>query len=136
MPTIWSRHKPGDTVQLTLERPGQTSPVILTARFQNRQPGLMLLISLAITVSFVYSLFALLAVPCSGFFWEMATLLDITLLAHSLVIRRVRPAAGPPAHLANLMPAPPTDRSLVGVRLRDVSLVEGSGEAGIGHQRR
>ena len=33
---------------------------------QNRQPGMMLLISLAITVSFVYSLFALVAVPGSG----------------------------------------------------------------------
>ena len=37
--TIWSQSKPGDTVQLTVERPGQTSPVILSAVFRHRQPG-------------------------------------------------------------------------------------------------
>ena len=71
---------------------------------QNRQPGMMLLISLAITVSFVYSLFALVAVPGSGFFWEMATLIDIMLLGHWMEMRSVRQASGALDELAKLMP--------------------------------
>ncbi|MCC6803569.1 MAG: heavy metal translocating P-type ATPase, partial [Anaerolineae bacterium] len=71
---------------------------------QNRQPGMMLLISLAITVAFVYSLFALVAVPGSGFFWEMATLIDIMLLGHWMEMRSVRQASGALNELAKLMP--------------------------------
>jgi len=33
---LYKAHKPGDTVQLTIERPGQTSPVVLTAVFRRR----------------------------------------------------------------------------------------------------
>ncbi len=71
---------------------------------QSRKPGMMLLISLAITVSFVYSLFALIAVPGSGFFWEMATLIDIMLLGHWMEMRSVRQASGALDELAKLMP--------------------------------
>ncbi len=68
---------------------------------QNRKPGMMLLISLAITVAFVYSLFAS---PGSGFFWEMATLIDIMLLGHWMEMRSVRQASGALNELAKLMP--------------------------------
>ncbi len=61
---------------------------------QNRQPGMMTLISLAITVAFVYSVFALFVAPDSGFFWEMATLIDIMLLGHWIEMRSVRQASG------------------------------------------
>ncbi len=71
---------------------------------QNRKPGMMLLISLAITVAFVYSLFALVAIPGSGFFWEMATLIDIMLLGHWMEMRSVRQASGALNELAKLMP--------------------------------
>ncbi|MCL4247940.1 MAG: copper-translocating P-type ATPase [Anaerolineae bacterium] len=71
---------------------------------QNRKPGMMLLISLAITVAFVYSLFALFASPGSGFFWEMATLIDIMLLGHWMEMRSVRQASGALNELAKLMP--------------------------------
>jgi Cu2+-exporting ATPase len=43
---------------------------------RSRKPGMMTLISLAITVAFVYSLFALFFDPEGGFFWEMATLMS------------------------------------------------------------
>lgn len=33
---LYKAHKPGDTVQLTVERPGQTSPIVLTATFRRR----------------------------------------------------------------------------------------------------
>jgi Cu2+-exporting ATPase len=71
---------------------------------QTRKPGMMTLISLAITVAFAYSLFAIFAVPGSGFFWEMATLIDIMLLGHWMEMRSVRQASGALNELAKLMP--------------------------------
>ncbi|MBI5670963.1 MAG: copper-translocating P-type ATPase [Chloroflexi bacterium] len=71
---------------------------------RNRKPGMMLLISLAITVAFLYSLFALVVDPMGGFFWEMATLIDIMLLGHWLEMRSVRQASGALKELAKLMP--------------------------------
>ena len=43
---------------------------------RNRQPGMMTLISLAITVAFVYSVASVFAPIGEGFFWELATLID------------------------------------------------------------
>jgi Cu2+-exporting ATPase len=71
---------------------------------RNRTPGMMTLISLAITAAFAYSLFAVFVAPISGFFWEMATLIDIMLLGHWLEMRSVRQASGALNELAKLMP--------------------------------
>lgn len=71
---------------------------------QNRQPGMMTLISLAITVAFAYSLFAAVTGVSMGFFWEMATLIDIMLLGHWMEMRSVRQASGALNELAKLMP--------------------------------
>jgi Cu2+-exporting ATPase len=71
---------------------------------RNRTPGMMTLISLAITAAFAYSLFAVFVSPMSGFFWEMATLIDIMLLGHWLEMRSVRQASGALNELAKLMP--------------------------------
>lgn len=71
---------------------------------KTRRPGMMMLISLAITVAFGYSVFATFAAPESGFFWEMATLIDIMLLGHWLEMRSVRQASGALNELARLMP--------------------------------
>lgn len=69
-----------------------------------RRPGMMTLISLAISVAFVYSVFALFVEPDSGFFWEMATLIDVMLLGHWIEMRSVRQASGALNELAKLMP--------------------------------
>ncbi len=71
---------------------------------RNRQPGMMTLISLAITVAFVYSLAALLIPGSDSFFWELVTLIDIMLLGHWLEMRSVRQASGALNELARLMP--------------------------------
>src|SRR5690606_35228383 len=71
---------------------------------QSCQPGMMTLISLAITVAFVYSLFALFTNSGMSFFWEMATLIDIMLLGHWMEMRSVRQASGALHELAKLMP--------------------------------
>jgi Cu2+-exporting ATPase len=71
---------------------------------KNRQPGMMTLISLAITVAFVYSLAALFLPGGTTFFWELVTLIDIMLLGHWLEMRSVRQASGALNELAKLMP--------------------------------
>ncbi|MBL8099263.1 MAG: copper-translocating P-type ATPase [Anaerolineales bacterium] len=71
---------------------------------RNRQPGMMLLISLAISVSFIYSLAALFFNLGEGFFWELVTLIDIMLLGHWIEMRSVRQASGALNALAKLMP--------------------------------
>jgi Cu2+-exporting ATPase len=71
---------------------------------KKRQPGMMTLISLAISVAFAYSVFAVFTNPESGFFWEMATLIDVMLLGHWLEMRSVRQASGALQELAKLMP--------------------------------
>jgi len=71
---------------------------------RNRQPGMMTLISLAITVAFVYSLAALFLPTTEGFFWELVTLIDIMLLGHWLEMRSVRQASGALNELAKLLP--------------------------------
>jgi Cu2+-exporting ATPase len=70
---------------------------------RNRRPGMMMLISLAISVAFVYSL-AALVIGGDTFFWELVTLIDIMLLGHWLEQRSVRQASGALTELARLMP--------------------------------
>lgn len=69
-----------------------------------RRPGMMTLISLAISVAFVYSLAALLLGIGETFFWELVTLIVIMLLGHWLEMRSVRQASGALQELARLMP--------------------------------
>lgn len=71
---------------------------------KNRQPGMMTLISLAITVAFVFSLATLFAPLGESFFWELVTLIDVMLLGHWLEMRSVRQASGALNELAQLMP--------------------------------
>ena len=71
---------------------------------RNRKPGMMTLISLAISVALIYSLLAQLTGIGEGFFWELVTLIDIMLLGHWLEMRSVRQASGALNELAKLMP--------------------------------
>ena len=75
-----------------------------TPEIKNRQPGMMTLISLAITVAFVYSLATLFVPLGESFFWELVTLIDVMLLGHWLEMRSVRQASGALNELAKLMP--------------------------------
>jgi Cu2+-exporting ATPase len=71
---------------------------------KNRKPGMMTLISLAISVAFIYSLAALIFSLGETFFWELVTLIVIMLLGHWLEMRSVRQASGALNELAKLMP--------------------------------
>ncbi len=70
----------------------------------NRKPGMMTLISLAITVAFTYSVASLFMEQADDFFWELVTLIDIMLLGHWLEMRSVRQASGALSELAKLLP--------------------------------
>ena len=56
------------------------------AELKDRQPGMMTLISLAITVAFVYSLATVFVNLGRSFFWELVTLIDVMLLGHWLTL--------------------------------------------------
>jgi Cu2+-exporting ATPase len=75
-----------------------------TWELRERQPGMMTLISLAISVAFVYSVATLFFDLGESFFWELVTLIDVMLLGHWLEMRSVRQASGALDELAKLMP--------------------------------
>nr|WP_262174531.1 heavy metal translocating P-type ATPase [Halomicroarcula laminariae] len=71
---------------------------------RDRVPGMMTLISMAISVAFVYSLATVVAPIGMDFFWELVTLIDIMLLGHWIEMRSVRQASGALNELAKLLP--------------------------------
>jgi Cu2+-exporting ATPase len=71
---------------------------------RNRQPGMMILISLAISVAFAYSLGTTFIGTGESFYWELVTLIDVMLLGHWLEMRSVRQASRALDELARLMP--------------------------------
>ncbi|MBE2198942.1 MAG: heavy metal translocating P-type ATPase [Anaerolinea sp.] len=75
-----------------------------TWELRDRQPGMMTLISLAISVAFIYSITTLFVDLGESFFWELVTLIDVMLLGHWLEMRSVRQASGALDELAKLMP--------------------------------
>jgi len=81
-------------------------PFLQMARpeLEDRSPGMMTLISMAITVAFVYSLASVVFPTQSAFFWELVTLIDIMLLGHWIEMRSVRRASSALDELAKLMP--------------------------------
>ncbi|MFS0574543.1 copper-translocating P-type ATPase [Sporosarcina sp. 179-K 3D1 HS] len=72
---------------------------------KDRAPGMMTLISLAITVAYVYSTAAVFGYAENDFFWELATLVDIMLLGHWIEMRSVMGASKALEELAKLMPS-------------------------------
>jgi Cu2+-exporting ATPase len=77
---------------------------MMVPEIRSGQPGMMTLISLAITVAFVYSMFTLFVPTTTPFFWELVTLIDVMLLGHWMEMRSVRQASGALQELARLMP--------------------------------
>jgi Cu2+-exporting ATPase len=69
-----------------------------------RQPGMMLLIGMAITVAFVASLATTLGWFDLDFWWELAALITIMLLGHWMEMRAIGQARGALAALAELLP--------------------------------
>lgn len=75
------------------------------AELRSRQPGMMTLVSLAITTAYAYSLAVTFGfVAGAPFYWELATLVTIMLLGHWLEMRAVGSAQNALDELAKLLP--------------------------------
>ena len=72
---------------------------------KSRRPGMMTLIALAITVSYVYSSAVVFGLTGMFFFWELATLIDIMLLGHWIEMKSIMGASRALEELAKLMPS-------------------------------
>jgi Cu2+-exporting ATPase len=77
----------------------------LIEELRRRRPGMMTLISLAISVAWAYSTLIVFGLPGEGFFWELATLIDVMLLGHWVEMRSVMGASRALEELVRLMPA-------------------------------
>jgi P-type Cu2+ transporter len=75
------------------------------AEVRDRQPGMMLLIGMAITVAFVASWIATLEIfQLEEVWWELSLLIVIMLLGHWMEMRAIGQAQGALAALAELLP--------------------------------
>jgi P-type Cu2+ transporter len=87
---------------------------------RDRLPGMMTLISLAITVAFVFSLAVTLGYPGEALWWELASLVTIMLLGHWIEMRSISQASGALRELARLLPS--TAQRIVGETIEDVEV--------------
>lgn len=71
---------------------------------RKKQPGMMTLIALAISVAYFYSSAVVFGLKGEFFFWELATLIDIMLLGHWLEMRSILGASRALEKLVRLMP--------------------------------
>ena len=69
-----------------------------------RLPGMMTLVSVGISAAYLYSVTTTFWVEGEGFYWELATLVDIMLLGHWIEMRAVGRAQGALSELAKLLP--------------------------------
>jgi Cu2+-exporting ATPase len=89
---------------------------------EDRQPGMMTLISLAITVAFVFSVAVTLGFRGMPLWWELASLVTIMLLGHWMEMRSITQSQGALKELAKLLPN--TAARVEGDRVVDVPLGE------------
>ncbi|MET1124075.1 MAG: heavy metal translocating P-type ATPase [Archaeoglobaceae archaeon] len=72
---------------------------------RQRQPGMMTLIAVAISVAYFYSSAVVFGLEGKFFFWELATLIDIMLLGHYIEMRSVLGASRALEELVKIMPS-------------------------------
>jgi Cu2+-exporting ATPase len=76
----------------------------LVQEVSDRQPGMMTLVAMAITVAFVYSAAVILGLPGKTFLWELATLVVVMLFGHWVEMKSVVGASRATEELAKLLP--------------------------------
>jgi Cu2+-exporting ATPase len=121
VPIVATSHMVMDWFGYTVDFPGMSwvGPVLGTVVFcyggwpflvggvrevRDRAPGMMLLISMAITVAYVASLATSLGAFDLDFWWELAALVAIMLLGHWQEMKAIGQAQGALAALAALLP--------------------------------
>jgi Cu2+-exporting ATPase len=87
---------------------------------RDRLPGMMTLISLGISVAFVFSLAVTLGYQGEPLWWEVATLVAVMLFGHWIQTRSILQASGALREIARLLPS--TAQRIVGERIEDVPI--------------
>lgn len=77
----------------------------LTRELKWRNPGMMTLVAVAITVAYLYSAATVFGLRGMDFFWELATLIDIMLLGHWLEMKSQMAASNALESLVALLPS-------------------------------
>lgn len=77
----------------------------LLNELRRRQTGMMTLIGVAISAAYFYSTAVVFGLPGMGFYWELATLIDVMLVGHWIEMRSVMGASGALEALVRLLPA-------------------------------
>ncbi len=71
---------------------------------KSKNPGMMTLVALSITVGYFFSVAATFLFPTESLYWEISTLISVFLLGHWIEMRAVRNATGALSELAKLIP--------------------------------
>ena len=102
------------------------SPFLVGAyhEVRSRQPGMMLLIALAITVAFVASLATEFTTLDLDFWWELAALIAIMLLGHWQEMKAIGQASNALAALAELLPDDAERVTDAGIEIVSISELE------------
>ncbi len=89
---------------------------------KEKNPGMMTLIGIAITVAYVYSAAIVFGLAGKMFFWELVTLIDIMLLGHWIEMRSILGASRALELLVEMMPA--VAHLVKGENIEDIQLQE------------
>lgn len=76
----------------------------MVQEIKKRQPGMMTLIGVAISVAFFYSSATVFVIVGKDFFWELATLVDVMLLGHWIEAKSILGASRALEELIKIMP--------------------------------
>ena len=90
---------------------------------KSKSPGMMTLIAMAISVAYFYSAATTFGLTGEGFYWELATLIDIMLLGHWIEMKSVLGASRALELLVSMMPAEAhriENEKVVDIRLEDL----------------
>ncbi len=87
---------------------------------RDRRPGMMTLITLAISVAFGFSVAVTLGYPGEALWWELASLVTIMLLGHWIEMRSISQASGALRELARLLPG--TAQRIAGDTIEEVEV--------------
>ena len=83
---------------------GRPFLTMMVDEIRSLRPGMMTLISMAITVAYFYSASTLFFHQGKAFFWELATLIDIMLIGHYIEAKSLLSASSALSDLVKLMP--------------------------------
>lgn len=72
---------------------------------KEKNPGMMTLIAVAISVAYIYSLSVVFGLEGRYFFWELATLIDVMLIGHWIEMKSVLGASRALEELIKIMPS-------------------------------